>query len=376
MALKKYKLGELIELLENNNTSLLYGEDDVRGVNNVKQLMPTKADISNRDLKKFQIVDVGNFVFNHRTSRNGDKFSIAYNEGEKPVICTEDYVVFRVKKQCEKIINATWLYLFFNRSEFDRYVITNSWGSSTEFYNWEDLCSVEFNVPDLEVQEKYVKIYKAMVANQKAYEKGLSDLKLVCDGFFDQQKHSNLEKLGNIIEIVDVRNKNGIYKGNEVKGINNNKEFVETKADIANADLSKFKIVDNGYFAYNSRTDGRNMLVLALNRFDKPIIVTFNYNVFRIIDDRRVNADYLYAYMKRGEFDRLVRFNSWGSSQELLSWKNLCDIEIPIPDIKVQKSIADIYKVYIERKEINEKLKAQIKDLCPILIKGSLEEGK
>ena len=83
MALTKYKLGDLIQLLDNRNTELIYGIDDVRGVNNLKELMPTKADISGRDLSKFQIVYPDEFVFNHRTSRNGSKFSIAYNDMEK-----------------------------------------------------------------------------------------------------------------------------------------------------------------------------------------------------------------------------------------------------------------------------------------------------
>ena len=89
MGLSKYKLGELIELRDVRNSDLQYGIADVRGVNNLKQLMPTKADLNGRDLTKFQIVSPGEFVFNHRTSRNGSKFSIAYNDGERPIICTE-----------------------------------------------------------------------------------------------------------------------------------------------------------------------------------------------------------------------------------------------------------------------------------------------
>ena len=54
----------------------------------------------------------------------------------------------------------------------------------------------------------------------------------------------------------------------------------------------------------------------------------------------------------------------------------MCNIQIPIPDIKIQQAIVDVYNVYIKRKSINEQLKAQIKDICPILIRGSLEEGK
>ena len=94
MALNKYRLGDLIELLGQENTKLQYGIEDVRGVNNLKKLMSTKADLNGRDLSKFQIVNPGEFFFNHRTSRNGAKFSITYNYESSPIICTEDYVVF------------------------------------------------------------------------------------------------------------------------------------------------------------------------------------------------------------------------------------------------------------------------------------------
>ena len=77
MGLTKHKLGKYIELINVRNVDLKYGIEDVRGVNNLKLLMPTKADISRRDLTKFQIVAPGEFVFNHRTSRNGSKFSVA-----------------------------------------------------------------------------------------------------------------------------------------------------------------------------------------------------------------------------------------------------------------------------------------------------------
>lgn len=86
--------------------------------------------------------------------------------------------------------------------------------------------------------------------------------------------------------------------------------------------------------------------------------------------------EYLSMFFNRTEFDRYARFHSWGSARETFTWDDLIKVEIPIADITVQKSIADIYKVYKERKGINEKLKAQIKDICPILIKGSIEEAK
>ena len=77
--MKKYKLGGLIELVVETNSDELFGPNDVRGISNLKEMMSTKADLNGRDLSKFQIVRPGTFVFNHRTSRNGSKFSITYN---------------------------------------------------------------------------------------------------------------------------------------------------------------------------------------------------------------------------------------------------------------------------------------------------------
>ena len=51
-------------------------------------------------------------------------------------------------------------------------------------------------------------------------------------------------------------------------------------------------------------------------------------------------------------------------------------IKIPVPDISIQRDIVNIYEAYLLRKEIAERLGAQTRELCPILIKGSLEEGK
>lgn len=79
-------------------------------------------------------------------------------------------------------------------------------------------------------------------------------------------------------------------------------------------------------------------------------------------------------WFKRSEFDRYARYMSKGSAHEFFEYSDMEEVCIPIPDIAVQKSIADIYKVYMSRKRINEQLKKQIKDICPILIRGSLEE--
>ena len=374
MALTKCKLGKHIELRGEINSHLTFGIDDVRGVNNLKQLMSTKADLNGRDLSKFQIVYPGEFVFNHRTSRNGSKFSIAYNDGEKPIICTEDYVVFRVKKESEKSLSAKWLYMYFNRSEFDRYVITNSWGSSTEFYNWEDLCEIELELPDFPVQQQYVDIYNAMVTNQQSYERGLDDLKLTLDALMDETKH-NAEKKRVIDLLIEVDNRNHTGDITNVQGINISKQFMPSIADTNGVDLTKYKIVKKSQFAFSGMQTGRDECIrIALFDKDDPIIISPAYTVFETKDDS-VIAEYIMIWFSRKETDRRGWFMSDSSVRTNLDLERFYEIEIPIPDEKTQKAIVDIYTVYTMRKGINEQLKDQIKDICPILIKGSIEEG-
>lgn len=369
MALTKYKLGELIELRNICNSNLQYGIEYVRGVNNLKQFMSTKADLSTRDLSKFQIVDTGDFVFNHRTSRNGSKFSIAYNNTQEPVICTEDYVVFRIKPECTSQLMAKWLYLYFNRPEFDRYVITNSWGSSTEFYNWEDICDIDIELPDITVQQKYVDIYKAMLANQQCYERGLEDLKLVCFSTIESLRNSGkLQCIGNYIMPCNEKNSDG--KITLEQGINIEKKFITPQR--ANSNLTGRKIVRHGQFAYCTQLNNENVAIAY--RTGEDCVVSSVYDVFEITKKDELLPDYLMLWLIRPEFGRFVYWASEGSAYEFLNYANLADYKIPVPEISVQASIAAIYQTYVERKKINEKLKAKIKDICPILIKGSLEE--
>lgn len=371
MALSKYKLGKYIELREITNSDCSLGVDSVRGVNNLKQLMPTKADLNGRDISKFQIVYPGEFVFNHRTSRNGSKFSIAYNNGNKPIICTEDYVVFRIRENARKTLSPEWLYMFFNRSEFDRYVITNSWGSSTEFYNWEDLCDVELDLPSFCVQQKYVDIYNAMVANQQAYECGLDDLKLTCDAYIeDLRRNMPCEKIGSYIEECNEKNEN-----NEIslfQGVNIDHIFTDPKRVAENSENGS--VVRTGQFAFNKVMKAHNTKLPVALREGPDCVVSNSYQVFEVTDKNKLLPKYLLLWLNRSETQRYAGFISFGTTRDIFSFEDMCELSIPMPSAQVQQNIVDIFSIYQSRRNINEQLKAQIKNICPILIKGSLEE--
>lgn len=373
MALTKYKLGKLIELSGNTNNDLQYGIEDVRGVNNLKKMMSTKADLNGRNLGKFQIVYPGEFFFNHRTSRNGSKFSITYNYESNPIICTEDYVVFRVKKVYENILLKEWLYIYFNRSEFDRFVITNSWGSSTEFYNWSDVCDIDIDLPPIDIQQKYVDIYNAMVSNQECYERGLENLKLTCDAFIDTLKHKRQgEPIGNYITVTDKKNvENKQYR---FAGLSMENYFIDSIADENNLDFTKYKIVEPGEIGCVLMKVGRDArITIARNESSECYLISPAYYTFSI---NGINSDYFMLNVNRSEFERRGWFSCDSSARGSLPWIEFCNLTIPKATEEEQEIIGYIYQSLLLRTNINNKLKAQIKDICPILIKGSIEEAR
>ena len=369
MALTKYKLGELIHFEDERNTNEKFALDDVKGISIQKMFIDTKADMEGVSLKPYILVKPNFFAYVTVTSRNGEKITLAYNDTENTYIVSSSYVVFSVARK--DLLNPEYLFMYFNRPEFDRYSRFNSWGSARETFNWEDMCDIDIDLPDLPTQQKYVDIYKAMVANQQSYERGLEDLKLVCDGYIeDLRRKMPCEKIGPYLMIRNEQNIECQYMHNNVIGVSYLKQIIPTKADTKGTDISKFTVVHPNDFIYNPR----NGIAVALNK--KNAIISWNNTAFFIENPNVLLPEYLMMWLSRSEWDRKVKVDSWGSSTEVYAFETLCETMIPIPDIKVQQAIADIYSVYFKRKEINEKLKAQIKDICPILIKGSIEEGR
>lgn len=371
MGLTKYKLGSLIELAGDRNTDGFYGIDDVRGINNLKEMMKSKADLNGRDLTKFQIVYPGEFVFNHRTSRNGSKFSITYNYDAVPHIFTEDYVVFHIKQDCSEILLKEWLYLYFCRSEFDRFVITNSWGSSTEFYNWTDICDLDLSLPTIEQQKKFVNIYLALKNNLEAHQSKVDELKLVCDGYIEElRRRLPCEAIGHYIR--QKKGKNTDKQITDVWGVSTTRQFIEASSAVDKNNLSNYKIVDCGDIAYVPTTHLK-VYAIALSDKKNPFVVSPIYEVFAVKDKDRLDPEYLYLWLCRDETMRYAFYNSWGSARENFNFDDMCTIRIPIPSIEIQRDIVNIHRCYIERQRIATKLKEYIISLCPILIKGSLQ---
>lgn len=376
MALNEYKLGELLEQQDERNSGLRYTLDDVKGISIQKCFIETKADMDGVSLKPYKLVKPDSFSYVTVTSRNGEKITLAHNTTENTYLVSSSYVVFRIKNP--DLVISDYLFMYFNRPEFDRFSRFNSWGSARETFDWKTLCDIIIELPSIEVQRKYVAVYNAMVENQKAYEKGLEDLKLTCDGYIEElSKDTPCEKIGSYIALSDLKNSDEVYSISDVKGVSINKTLIETKADMADVNLKPYLLIKPNYFAYVTVTSRNGEKIsLAINDTENTYICSSSYLVFYCKNESKLFPHYLRILLGRDEFNRYARFHSWGSARETFDWSEMCSVEIPIPDIKVQRAIAELFTAYTMRKEINEQLKAQIKDICPVLIKGSIEEAR
>lgn len=368
MGLNKIRLGDYIIRSTQNNRDLKYGVELISGVTSQGVFAIPKGDPIDVNLKPYKIVNNGAFVYNPTRLDLG---SIAYRT-DGLCIVSHLYMVFYLTEEGKRIIDPTWLYIYFRRNEFLREVTFRNFGSQRPEFNFEDMSDIIIPLPDLPTQQKYVDIYNAMVANQQAYERGLEDLKLTCDGYIeDLRRKMPCEKIGRYIERHDIRNgKNG---SKNVMGISTSKQFREPTSKVNKNELANYKVCHPRQIGFVQTTHNEKVFTYALNNTKEDIVVSSVNEVFSTQEDK-LYPEYLCMFFNRTEFDRYARFHSWGSARETFTWNDLIEVKIPIPDIAIQKSIAEMYTVFNKRKKINEQLKAQIKNICPILIRGSLEE--
>lgn len=375
MALTKIKLGKYIELYSEKCNIPNLTNDQVSGVNKDKEFFEPSNQVGS-DTSKYKIVPPGYFACNLMHVGRDVVLPIAYNHSKINKIVSPAYQVFKFKMNCELI--SEYFFLYLKSDERDRFFWFNTDGSVRDGMTWDDFINVDIELPTIEIQQKYVDIYNAMIENQRCYEHGLDDLKLVCDGYIDELRKKKIQKkLGNYISLCDTKNDNLKYGLGSVRGISIEKKFIDTKANMEGVLLKPYAIVKPNEFAYVTVTSRNGEKIsLARNDSKQSYLCSSSYIVFKVNDESELLPAYLSMLFERNEFNRYSRFNSWGSARETFDWEEMQEVRLPIPDVEIQKDIVNIFEVYKTRKEINEKLKSQIKDICPILIKGSLDEGR
>ncbi len=184
---------------------------------------------------------------------------------------------------------------------------------------------------------------------------------------------SSYKRLGDYIQLVDKRNKDLAISN--LLGVGIQKKFIISIANTTGTDMSVYRKIKKNQFAFSPVTsrNGEKITVALLKDNDEAILSPA-YQVFEVKDENELIPEYLFIWFNRSEFDRYARFNSWGSARETFDWAEMCNVKLPIPDIKIQEAIVTIYHTLETRKRINNQLKDSIKPLCPVLMRGVVEE--
>lgn len=363
------RIGDYIHLVDNRNSELAV--KTLLGINITKNFMPSVANTSETDLSKYKIIKKGQFAYSAMQVGRDETIRIALYTNDQPAIISPAYLIIEVNDTNELL--PEYMMMWFHRPESDRYGWFISDSSVRASLDWERLCDIEIPIPGIDEQRRYVALYQGLLNNKKAYENSLVDLQLVCTRFMDSLKnYKNKKPIGNYVHAVNNRNKDLITTN--LIGVNIYKKFMPSVANSSSLDLSKYKLISKGQFATNLMHVNRDeVLPVALYQSVEPAIVSPAYITFEIIDTGNLLPEFLMLEFLRPEFDRRAWTYCDSSVRGGLEWERLCEIEIPIPDIKVQEAIVTIYHTLETRKRINEKLKNSINPLCPVLMRGVVE---
>ena len=185
----------------------------------------------------------------------------------------------------------------------------------------------------------------------------------------------SLMKIGDFIELLDFRNSDNALGVNSVRGISTDKRFIATKANLEGVSLSSYKLVKPKDFAFVSDTSRRgDKMSLAYNCSDEVYLVSSISTVFHITQEHKILPEFLYLWFLRPEFDRYARFHSWGSARETFSFEDMSRIEIPVPDIEIQRQLVDVWVGLNGLKVDNDAQAEPLMALCMSYLKKLREE--
>lgn len=361
------RLGELIEPLDRRNNDRKFDISYVRGISNSKEIMQTKADVDENVISKFYIINPGEFIYNPRTTRMGEKVGLGFNNTNTPLLFSFNNLAFRIKESANNSVLHEYLYINFTRNNFDRFARINSWGSATEIFSYDDLFSFQIPLPSIETQKELVAVYNGLKELAEENEKLLEPLEESCQAFIvDCKKKYPMKRLGDMIEIDEKINFDN--RDLEFLGINKDKVFMPSVATTDGLDKSKYKVITKGKFVFSGMQTGRDICIrfglynVAVDGLVSPAYTTYS------VTDTNILPEFIMMNFKRSEMDRLGWFLSDSSVRSNLDFDRFHEIQIPLPPLEIQQKIVDLYNCYEECKRISTTAREKIKNLCPALV--------
>lgn len=372
------KLGDYIEIVDERNKDLAI--DNLLGVGIAKKFIPSIANIVGTDLSNYKIARTGQFAYGPVTSRNGEKISIAFLDGDDCII-SSSYTVFRVIKENE--LDSEYLMLWFSRPEFDRYARYKSHGSVREIFDWNEMCMVELPVPDIDKQRNIVKAYKTITdrialkqkINDNLTEQCIVDYSIMLGDYTTESSElPDGWSIGSIGSYCDVKSGYAFksewwtdvgHKVIKIANIINNSIDLDSCDHVApeNAEKASNFYVKPGdiLIAMTGATTGK---IGVVPYCDELIVVNQRVGRFFLGDKPLEKAPFLFSTLLYGRVSRhLQPDGTAGSAQDNLSADNIKDVAIVVPDTKVIESFNSTHQNHLKSIMLNN---AEIRTLSKL----------
>jgi len=358
------RLGDYIEIYDVKNIDA----QDLAfcGINKDKTFMPTVADTNELDKSKYKIVKKDVFVFSGMQTGRDVCIRLALYEKSDSILVSPAYTTFVVKDKSE--ILPEYLFIQFNRFEMDRYGWFLSDGSIRSNLDWNVFCDIMIPLPDIDTQQELVDTYNGLKALAEQNEALIKPLTEACQAYIvDCKKKYPEVELGGYIEEIDERNAT-----NEItltQGVDVNMQFIPAKREAA--DKEGTKIVRTGQFAINKVVKANGTKLPIALRTGPDCIISSSYAVFQI-NNQELNVKFLRLWFSRPEVHRYCGFISQGTTRDVFSYEDLCNMKIPLPPPGVQQAIVKIYNCAEEAKKIASEAREKLKMLCPALVQRAI----
>lgn len=359
------EIEKLISLAERRNVSNeLY---PVIGVNRAKDFMPTVANLDGIDLRKYKIIEKGNFIFSGMQTGRDMCIRIGLYDREFPSLISPAYTTFIISS--EKVL-PEFFFMYFCREEMDRFGAFCSDGSVRSNLDWDRFLSMRIPLPSIEEQQTIVDAWKSLRNIKEQNEALAAPLMQLCQSYIQECKHQYESKeLCTYIDEVNVRNDKEIFGENELRGVTSSGVFDDSRASTDGLSFKNYKVVNTSQFAYNpSRI---NLGSIAINQ-ESTYIISPMYVVFEVIKTEELLPEYLALWTRRKEFQRSTLFFASGSVRDTFGFENMKNTEVPLPPIDVQRAIVSLYQCALEYKNIAAEADAQSRSICSALMQHAI----
>ena len=338
MSVKYKKLGEIVELIDERNKALESSE--VLGISIDKEFMPSVANTIGTDLSNYKLLRMNTFTCNPMHVGRDERLPVSLYKKDIPAIVSPAYFMFRVKE--ENKVLPDFLMLIFKRDDFDRNCWFRTDGSVRGGITWNDICEIEFPVPDLKEQEKIVNTYNAITKRIQLKQKINENLEKTAQCLFEKMWKSDECIEVELSELADVTSSKRVffdeyvsegipfYRGGEItekrQGFPISNPLYITEESY-NEKIEKYGVPNAG-----------DILITAVGTIGNSYMVTEN-DKFYFKDGNLIwfrnfqnNSNYIiYDFLNSKEFKNKIEQISIGSTQTALTISGLSKIKIKIP---------------------------------------------